>query len=342
MHQQLRRGEQERALVSVVIPCYRQARFLAETLESALAQAHGETEIVVVDDGSPDNTCEVVSHYPGVRYVRQENQGLARARNTGFQHSKGEYVVFLDADDHLTPNAIQSHLACLAEHPEAGFVVGDIDHMALDGSYAGSPRWPLLESNQYQELLRVKHVANTIAVMFRREVLEQLEGFNPACSPAEDYELLLRAARLFPSRHHRNVVAQYRRHPETLSRKGTLMLPAINRVMRLQREQVKGDRVLLAAWRQGDTYWKDHFGAAAVRELLGYLRRRQLSGAARTVIALIRFVGFRIFALPWKRRRRLLELFRQRAGVRGRNKAMRRVTPAPMGNRREDPSLTKG
>ena len=58
----------------------------------------------------------------------------------------------------------------------------------------------------------MNHVANTIAVMFRREVLEQLGGFKPACSPAEDYELLLRAARLFPSRHHRTVVAQYRRH----------------------------------------------------------------------------------------------------------------------------------
>ena len=60
----------------------------------------------------------------------------------------------------------------------------------------------------------MNHVANTIAVMFRREVLEQLGGFKPACSPAEDYELLLRAARLFPSRHHRTVVAQYRRHAD--------------------------------------------------------------------------------------------------------------------------------
>ena len=85
----------------------------------------------------------------------------------------------------------------------------------------------------------MNHVANTIAVMFRREVLEQLGGFKPACSPAEDYDLLLRAARLFPSRHHRTVVAQYRRHAMSLSRKGTLMLRAMNHVMRLQREEVR-------------------------------------------------------------------------------------------------------
>ena len=68
---------------------------------------------------------------------------------------------------------------------------------------------------------------------------ERLGGFKPACSPAEDYDLLLRAARLFPSRHHRTVVAQYRRHAMSLSRKGTLMLRAMNHVMRLQREEVK-------------------------------------------------------------------------------------------------------
>ena len=329
-------------LVSVVIPCYNQAHFLPEAIESVLGQSYSRVEVVIVDDGSPDHARDVTSRYPVVRYVRQNNEGLASARNTGFHHSQGEYVLFLDADDRLTPNAIESHLACFSERPESGFVVGDIDHMALNGSYAGAPRWPLLESDQYQELLRVRHVANTIAVMFRREVLERLGGFNPACSPAEDYELLLRAARLFPSRHHRNVVARYRRHPDTLSRKGTLMLPAMNRVMRLQREQVKADPVLLAAWRQGDAYWKDHFGAAAVKELLGYLRRGQLSGAARAVITLVRFVGPRIFALPWKRRHRLLQLFRRSVGVRGKSAAIRPMTPAATGSRREDPSLSKG
>ena len=256
---------------------------MSGAIESALSQTYFEDEIIVVDDGSPDNVSEVVKHYPTVKCVHQQNQGLANARNAGFRACKGEYVVFLDADDRLTPNALESHLACFAVHSEAGFVVGDIDHIWLDGSYAGSPRWPLLEANQYEELLRVNHVANTIAVMFRREVLEQLGGFKPACSPAEDYDLLLRAARLFPSRHHRTVVAQYRRHPGSLSRKGTLMLRAMNHVMRLQREELKGDPVLLSAWRQGNAYWKDHFGAAAVKELLDCLRSGQLgrSGQGR-------------------------------------------------------------
>ena len=200
--------------------------------------------------------------------MRQENRGLAGARNGGFRVSKGEYVLFLDADDRLTPNAVEAHLSCFAKHPEAGFVVGDIDNIALDGSYLGSPRCPLLEGNVYEDVLKVNHVANSIAVMWRRSMFEQLGGFKTCCSPAEDVELLLRASRLFRTAHHRSTVAQYRRYPNTLSRKGEVMLPAIRRVMRLQRDVVKRHRTLLKARRQGDAYWRDYFGKETFKELL--------------------------------------------------------------------------
>jgi glycosyltransferase involved in cell wall biosynthesis len=338
MYRHLTADQSKGPLVSVVIPCYKQAHFLPDALESVVAQTHTEIETIVVDDGSPDNVSDMLTRYPTVKCVHQQNQGLAGARNSGFLVSTGSYVVFLDADDRLTPNALEAHLRCFSESAESGFVVGDIDHITVDGLHAGSPRWPLLESNQYEALLRVNHVANTIAVMFRRQVLEQLGGFKPACSPAEDYELLLRAARLFPSRHHRTVVAQYRRYSAGLSRKGTLMLRAMNHVMRLQREQVKDDPVLLSAWRQGNAYWKDHFGAAAVKELLGYLRSGQLGGAARAGAALVRFVGFRILVIPWKRRRRLLSLLRQRPGVRQKAAPIHPVIPVAAGRKEQAPA----
>ena len=104
---------------------------------------------------SHDNIAEVAGRYSDILFVRQENRGLAEARNSGFRASKGEFVLFLDADDRLTPNAVESHLRCFAEHPDAGFVVGDIDNIALDGSYLGSPRWPLLKGDVYEELLQI-------------------------------------------------------------------------------------------------------------------------------------------------------------------------------------------
>jgi glycosyltransferase involved in cell wall biosynthesis len=257
------RSERKAPLISVIIPCYNQAQFLPEAIQSALGQTHSRIEVVVVDDGSPDNTAEVAASYSAVTCVRQRNRGIAEARNAGFRACHGEYVVFLDADDRLTPNAIEAHLSCFATHPNAGFVVGDIDNIQLDGSHLSSPRWPIPEGNEYEELLKVNHVANTIAVMFRRSVIEQVGGFNRSFAPADDVELLLHAAQLFPSAHHRSTVAQYRRYPNSVSRKGAVMLPVILRVMRLQRDIAKGNSRLLNACREGEANWRDYFGKEA-------------------------------------------------------------------------------
>lgn len=307
--------EQSKApLVSVVIPCYNQAHFLPEAIESALSQTYHSIEVIVVDDGSPDNTAEVVARYPGVRCVRQENRGLGGARNSGFRASNGEYVLFLDADDRLMPNAVTAHLSCFGQHPEAGFVVGDIDNIGLDGSHLGSPRWPLLIGDVYEDVLKVNHVANGIAVMWRRWVFEQMGGFKPCCSPAEDIELLLRASRAFRSAHHRSTVAQYRRYPETLSRKGEIMLPAIHRVMRLQHDVIKGNPKLLKARRQGEAYWRDYFGKEIVKEIFEHIVDGSPARAAMSLAVLFRYIRGRLLVWPW--------IFRQR----GFNYLWRRVS----------------
>jgi glycosyltransferase involved in cell wall biosynthesis len=302
----------QQATVSVIIPCYGQARFLCEAIESVIAQAH-PAEIVVVDDGSLDNTAEVAAHYPQVRYVRQENKGLAEARNSGFRAATGKYVMFLDADDRLTRNAIEAHLKCFAEHPEAQLTVGDIDHIAEDGSYLRSPRWPVLTANFYEELLKVNHVANTIAVMMRREVIAHLGGFETSCSPAEDYRLLLRAVRNFPSAHHRTVVTQYRRYATSLSRKGGVMLRALHHIMALERPYVQGNPALEKAHRIGVLYWRDHYGRVAIRELIRSIARGKLLQALQTSAALLRYVRFRVFLILWKYRRRIILVIRGRA-----------------------------
>lgn len=303
-------------LVSVIIPCYKQACFLPYAIESALAQTHSNIEVVVVDDGSPDNTTEIAGRYPKVSCVRQINRGLAGARNAGFRASRGEYVLFLDADDRLSREAVEKHLACFTEIPEAGFVVGDIDHMTTEGSYAGSPRWPILQGNYYEELLRVNHVANTIAVMFRRAVIERVGGFKAFCSPAEDYELLLRAARLFPSAHHRTVVAQYRRHPASLSRQGAVMLRAMQRVMEMQRPIAEENPRLMEAWREGDLYWRDHFGIATFKEIYKRLRSGEMTAARRAGWILLWRVRTRLFVIPWKYRKRIIRALAGQARAR--------------------------
>jgi glycosyltransferase involved in cell wall biosynthesis len=296
--------EERAPTVSVIIPCYEQAHFLGEAIESVLAQTY-PTEIIVVDDGSPDNAAAVSAQYPQVQYIRQRNKGLAEARNSGFRAATGKYVIFLDADDRLTPNAVESHLRCFADHPWSQLVVGDIDHIAEDGSYQDSPRWPVLTANFYQELLKVNHVANTIAAMMRREVVASIGGFETSCSPAEDYRLLLRAVRSFPSAHHRTVVAQHRIYPGTLSHKGGRMLRALHHIMALEWACVKGDQTLERARRIGWRYWRDYYGRVAIRELFRNASQGELIQAGKTLTALVRYVGFRVLILPWKYRRQI-------------------------------------
>ena len=121
------------ALVSVIIPCYNQARFLSEAIESVLAQSHRHFEIVVVDDGSSDRPEDVVASYSGVRCIRQANQGPSAARNVGIRASRGDYLVFLDADDRLLPEALTVGLEELNANAECTFVYGHCTFISSTG-----------------------------------------------------------------------------------------------------------------------------------------------------------------------------------------------------------------
>ena len=103
--------------VSVVIPCYNQGRFLQEAIASATAQGELVPEIVVVDDGSTDETHAVATRDGTVRYLRQERSGLSEARNSGWRASSGDYVIFLDADDRLLPGAVEAGLEAFGRWP---------------------------------------------------------------------------------------------------------------------------------------------------------------------------------------------------------------------------------
>src|SRR5919202_4974837 len=200
-------------LVSVVIPCYNQAHFLAEAIESVLEQTYPHFEIVVVDDGSTDNTTEVASgYYPSekVRLLRQENKGLSAARNAGLAESRGEYVVFLDADDRLLAEALEVGIRELEAHPECAFVSGHIRRIAADGSPLRTPPQALhiahVEGDHYARLLRYNYIETPGTVMYRRSVFDSVGGFITSTEPCEDWDLYLRIARDYPVHQHAEVV----------------------------------------------------------------------------------------------------------------------------------------
>jgi glycosyltransferase involved in cell wall biosynthesis len=244
------------ALVSVVIPCHDQAHFLGEAIESVLAQTYPHFEVVVVDDGSSDNTEEVASRYPGVRRIRQENRGLAAARNTGIRRSNGGHLVFLDADDRLLPGALEAGLRCFKDHPQSAFVAGRYRYIAFDGSPLPTPQPPRPEGDRYAALLRDNFINMHAVVMYQRAVFEYVRGFDASLDACEDYDLYLRIARDFPIGCHDEVVAEYRKHGANMTRDVERRLSTSVRVLRRQRKYAKTKKQYEAAYKIGMHRWQ--------------------------------------------------------------------------------------
>lgn len=222
-------------LISVVIPSYNGSRYLGEAIESVLGQHHRPLEIIVVDDGSTDDTPAVALRYPSVSYVRQNNRGLAAARNTGLERSRGEFCVFLDSDDRLLPGALGIGMSLLRIHPDSAFASGHCTLVAPDGSPLFTPPQNPVERESYLQTLRSNPIWACSSVIFRRDALFDVGAFDPHLRAAEDYDLYLRLTRLYPVSGHQEVVVQYRQRPESLSSDPGLMLASVRRVLEAQR-----------------------------------------------------------------------------------------------------------
>ena len=149
--------------VAVVIPCFNHKRFLAGAIESALAQTVAPSEIIVVDDGSDEDLSSVTHSYPQVKLVRQDNRGLAGARNRGLKEATSDKIVFLDADDRLSPDAIGTGLDCFSQSPDAAFVYGA--HNIVTGDTATRTYFPVAS---HRDFVRCNWVGMIAAVMFDR------------------------------------------------------------------------------------------------------------------------------------------------------------------------------
>jgi len=250
-------------LVSVVIVCYNQVQYLTDAIESALGQTYHNLEIVVVDDGSTDNTRETARRFSQVRYVHQENQGLSAARNAGLRETGGPYVVFLDADDRLLPHALESGIQCFRKHPNSGFVFGGFRNVFSDGSSAPPDNCPPITKDYYWHFLQGNFVGMHATVMYPREVLGSVGGFNTQLRACEDYELYLRIARCWPVIQHGTLIAEYRQHNANMSRDHVFMLRSVLRVLEMERRHIQDHRHKLAL-HSGISVWKNYYGNLAI------------------------------------------------------------------------------
>jgi glycosyltransferase involved in cell wall biosynthesis len=268
--------------VSVVIPCYNQADLLPDAIESVLAQTIRHHEIVVVDDGSPDDPSLVASRFAGygVRCLRQANAGLACARNAGFRASTGDFLVFLDADDRLLPCHFEASLHAFREHPHAGLVCGDFQILGDEEVWHHAHRCAPLPDH-YGTLLRFNFIGPPHPIMFRHEAVASVGGFRSEFKGSEDYDLLLRIARRYPIYCHHQVVAEYRRYSSQMSRKWDLMFDTQMAALQGQWKWIRGQPVYEEAYREGIQRCRHHYGERALWQMVQLARSGEYAAALR-------------------------------------------------------------
>ncbi len=170
--------------VSVVIPCYNQAEYLPDAIRSALAQTYPDVEVVVVNDGSPDDTSEVARRYPEVVLVEQENKGLSAARNAGIAASTGQYILPLDADDMIHPTYLEKAVPLFTTG--VGIVRAYQQNFGDDDTAYALP-----EVRTVYDILPRNAIC--CASVFRRDLWEKVGGFDEAMkSGYEDWEFWIR------------------------------------------------------------------------------------------------------------------------------------------------------
>jgi len=172
--------------VSVVIPAYNAGNYLAEAIESVLAQSEAALEIIVVDDGSTDNTAEVARHHD-VHLISQDNQGISGAMNTGVSAATGEFIASLDADDLWLPNKLELQLQALRSQPQLDMVFAHTEQFLC----------PTLEGTQHKlhipEELRILPGYSSQSMLIRREPFFRVGLFNTAYKIGDFLEWYSRA-----------------------------------------------------------------------------------------------------------------------------------------------------
>jgi glycosyltransferase involved in cell wall biosynthesis len=199
-------------LVSVIIPAFNAQDLIGETLDSVLGQTYKHVEIIVVDDGSTDQTSQVVrSYHPRVLYYYESNSGgCAVPRNTGIEHSSGEFLCFMDADDVMVPDRIARQIDFMGRNPSVGLVFCDYRNFNEQGPYPQShfqtcPRlWPKLKDQRELildnacELLARENFGSAGSLFLRKSILRLDSGFEPTLRSCEDLHFYYRLARHSP------------------------------------------------------------------------------------------------------------------------------------------------
>lgn len=208
----------QKALVSVIIPNFNYSRYLPEAIDSVLAQTYSNIEIIVVDDGSTDDSRAVIESYGNrLRAIFQENQGVSAARNRGIEESSGDLIAFLDADDIWLPKKIEAQVNKFKTDSELGLVHVGILDIQSEGN-PGESHLDGMEGWVAEEMLLGKAVicGGGSGAMVSKLALNEVDGFDPRFSTSADWEFFYRVASRYKIGMVRDVLVHYRLHATSM------------------------------------------------------------------------------------------------------------------------------
>lgn len=215
-------------MISVIMTTYNNKPYIKHALESLLQQTYKDIEIIIVDDGSTDNTREILELYEEhIRYFYKENGGEASARNAGLSLAKGEYIAFLDADDLYKPNKLEEQLKILQANPDIDVVYNDIEVIDQNLGYITTLKSEGVFTNQEDFLcmLLVRQIIPaTASMMFRRKCVEKGIRYPEQYRNAVDYEFVIKLAQVYQFYYLDQSLYIYRRHSGNLTNSHLLQL----------------------------------------------------------------------------------------------------------------------
>jgi glycosyltransferase involved in cell wall biosynthesis len=227
------------------MPAYNAAAYIGDAIDSVLCQSFSDFELIVVDDGSTDETAAIVDEYSrrDARVIRisQANRGISAARNAGLAASRGRFLALLDSDDAWEPAFLETQLPVFDQMSDIGVVTGNALHCG--GSHDGEAMWSTAQGPRVLSLGDLLQNETSVCIMsvFRREVFERIGGFDVQLRCNEDYQYWLRAAMAgYSIVQTPRPLARYRRRPDSVSADQAIMLDGIMRVLREVRGQCDG------------------------------------------------------------------------------------------------------
>jgi glycosyltransferase involved in cell wall biosynthesis len=222
--------------VSVIIPAYNGDRYLAQAIASILTQTYTDYEIILVNDGSTDNTQSIIQQYAdqikSLKYFAQTNQGVAASRNLGLAQAQGEYIAFLDQDDLFLPHKLASQVALLEQDHTLGIVNSGWQIIDQDGVLQSAVEpWQQIPNLNMANMIIWKPVFLG-AMLFRRSWLERTAGFDPNLEQTPDVDLVIRLAAMgCPGDWVKQTTVKYRQHEANASKNTLLQAQELDQIL---------------------------------------------------------------------------------------------------------------